>query len=64
MNILRTDNPDVNDEMIDLLIKQVNLKNDGKISFEEYVKMLKLHEELKESTKNSISEGLLDSIMS
>ncbi|MFM7859753.1 MAG: EF-hand domain-containing protein, partial [Flammeovirgaceae bacterium] len=35
--ILRTDNPDVSDEMIDLLIEQVDTDNDGKINFEEFV---------------------------
>jgi len=64
MKILRTDNPDVSDEMIDQLINQVSLNNDGKINFEEFVIMLRLHEDLKESSKNSINDGLPDSIMS
>jgi Ca2+-binding EF-hand superfamily protein len=64
MKILRTDNPEVSDEMIDQLINQVSLNNDGKINFEEFVIMLRLHEDLKESSKNSINEGIPDSIMS
>jgi hypothetical protein len=61
---LRTDNPDVSDEMIEQLIKQVDLNSDGKISFEEFVIMLRLHENLKESSRNSIANGIPDSIMS
>ena len=64
MKILRTDNPNVSDEMIDQLINQVSLNNDGKINFEEFVLMLRLHEDLKESSKNSFTDGIPDSIIS
>jgi len=56
----------VNDEMIDQLIKQVDVDNDGKISFEEFVVMLRLHENLKDSSRNSNNDGngIPDYIMS
>jgi len=50
--------------MIDQLIKQVDLDNDGKISFEEFVIMLRLHENIKESSRTSNFDGIPDSIMS
>jgi len=49
--------------MIDQLIKQVDLNNDGKISFEEFVIMLRLHENLKKSQINTLANGIPDSIM-
>jgi hypothetical protein len=62
---LRTDNPEVTDEMIDQLIKQVDLNNNGKISFEDFVIMLRLHENLKSSRASLYNgNGIPDSIMS
>ena len=42
--------------MIDHLIKQVDLNNDGKINFEEFVIMLRLHENIKEPSRASNAE--------
>ena len=54
--------------MIEELIKQVDLNKDGKINFEEFVIMLRLHEDIKDSSTSTITIdkhdiGIPDSIM-
>ena len=44
MQILRIDNIDLSDEEVEYLINQVDTDKDGKISFKEFIKMLKLGE--------------------
>lgn len=41
--------------MIEELIKQVDLNKDGKINFEEFVIMLRLHEDIKDSSTSTIA---------
>lgn len=44
--LLKIDNVDLSDDVLEYMIQQVDLNNDGKVSFEEFVKMLQVGEDV------------------
>lgn len=50
--LLKLDNADLSDDVLEYIIQQVDTNNDGKVSFEEFVKMLQVGEEI-----GQINEG-------
>ena len=50
--LLKLDNADLSDDVLEYIIQQVDTNNDGKVSFEEFVKMLQVGEEV-----GQISQG-------
>ena len=44
--LLKLDNADLTDDVLEYIIQQVDVNNDGKVSFEEFVKMLQVGEEV------------------
>lgn len=43
--LLKIDNEDLSDDVLEYMIQQVDTDNDGKVSFEEFVRMLKVWEQ-------------------
>lgn len=43
--LLKIDNADLSDDVLEYMIQQVDTDNDGKVSFEEFVRMLKVWEQ-------------------
>ena len=43
--LLRLDNPETSDDVLEYMIQQVDTDNDGKVCFEEFVRMLKVWEQ-------------------
>ena len=43
--LLKMDNPDITDEIIEYMIQEVDLNNDGNVSFEEFMKMMKVQDD-------------------
>ena len=39
------DNPDLSDEVLEYMIQQVDTNNDGKVNFEEFIKMMDIWKE-------------------
>ena len=44
--LLKLDNADLSDDVLEYMVQQVDLNNDGKVSFEEFVKMLQVGEDV------------------
>lgn len=44
--LLKIDNADLSDDVLEYMIQQVDLNNDGQVSFEEFVKMLQVGEDV------------------
>lgn len=44
--LLKLDNADLSDDVLEYIIQQVDLNNDGKVSFDEFVKMLQVGEDV------------------
>jgi hypothetical protein len=42
--LLKLDNAELSDDVLEYMVQQVDTDNDGKVSFEEYVRMLKVWE--------------------
>jgi len=55
---LKIDNADLSDDVLEYMVQQVDLNNDGTISFDEFVKMLQVGEDV-----GQISQGTTESIL-
>ena len=40
--VLKIDNPDITEEIVEYMIQEVDLNNDGTVSFDEFIKMMKV----------------------
>ena len=40
--MLKIDNPEITEEIVEYMIQEVDLNNDGTVSFEEFIKMMKV----------------------
>ena len=51
---MKIDNADLSDDVLEYMVQQVDLNNDGTISFDEFVKMLQVGEDVVENGHNSL----------
>lgn len=56
--LLKLDNADLSDDVLEYIIQQVDLNNDGKVSFDEFVKMLQVGEDVGQISQGASSQLL------
>jgi Ca2+-binding EF-hand superfamily protein len=52
--VLRIDNPDITEEIVEYMIQEVDLNNDGTVSFDEFIKMMKVIDDSDKSSPINI----------